>query len=118
MTPSSQWQRFQQYYFHDDSLGFSLDISRMNFDDAFFARMQPAIAGAFDAMAELEAGAIANPGEKRMVGHYWLRAPQLAPSPELTREITEPTPASVNSRRKSMMARSWEARAAPSATCC
>jgi glucose-6-phosphate isomerase len=33
-------------------------------------------------MAKLEKGAIANPDEKRMVGHYWLRAPQLAPTPK------------------------------------
>ena len=29
-------------------------------------------------MAALEKGAIANPDENRMVGHYWLRAPDLA----------------------------------------
>src|SRR5262249_1150618 len=39
------------------------------------------------AMAELERGAIANPDEKRMVGHYWLRAPELAPTPEIRSEI-------------------------------
>ena len=40
-------------------------------------------------MRELEAGAIANPTEKRMVGHYWLRDPALAPTPELRTEIEE-----------------------------
>src|SRR6185437_12056564 len=44
---------------------------------------------AFAAMAALEKGAIANPDEKRMVGHYWLRAPELAPQPELRKAITE-----------------------------
>jgi glucose-6-phosphate isomerase len=39
-------------------------------------------------MAALEAGAIANPSEKRMVGHYWLRAPQLAPTRDIADEIT------------------------------
>ena len=34
-------------------------------------------------MDALEKGAIANPDEKRMVGHYWLRAPELAPTPEI-----------------------------------
>lgn len=34
---------------------------------------------AMAAMAELERGAIANPSEGRQVGHYWLRAPELAP---------------------------------------
>jgi glucose-6-phosphate isomerase len=32
-------------------------------------------------MRELEAGALANPDEGRRVGHYWLRAPDLAPDP-------------------------------------
>ena len=38
----------------------------------------------FATMAALEKGAIANP--KRMVGHYWLRAPQLAPNPHKSKE--------------------------------
>jgi glucose-6-phosphate isomerase len=57
-----------------------LDISRMKFGDDFFAAMQTRAEAALDAMARLEAGGIANPDEKRMVGHYWLRAPQLAPA--------------------------------------
>ena len=48
----------------------------------------PKMEQAFAAMAALEMGAIANPDENRMVGHYWLRAPHLAPTPEITREIT------------------------------
>ncbi|HSY54314.1 MAG TPA: glucose-6-phosphate isomerase, partial [Opitutaceae bacterium] len=36
----------------------------------------------------LEQGVIANPDEKRMVGHYWLRAPQLAPTKEISSEIS------------------------------
>ena len=69
------------------NLGFSLDISRMKFPEDFFERMQPKIEKAFAAMRELEAGAIANPTENRMVGHYWLRNPALAPTPELRAEI-------------------------------
>ena len=34
---------------------------------------------AFTEMQALEKGAIANPDENRMVGHYWLRNPALAP---------------------------------------
>ena len=49
--------------------------------------MEPAVQTAFDDMAALERGAKANPDEKRMVGHYWLRAPDLAPSPEIAAEI-------------------------------
>jgi glucose-6-phosphate isomerase len=38
-------------------------------------------------MRELEEGAIANPDENRMVGHYWLRSPELAPSREIKAAI-------------------------------
>src|SRR5438874_11880432 len=51
--------------------------------------MQPKIDKAFGAMLELEAGAIANPTEKRMVGHYWLRNPALAPTPEIRKGIED-----------------------------
>ena len=44
-------------------------------DEAFFAAMEPRIQKAFADMDALEKGAIANPDEKRMVGHYWLRNP-------------------------------------------
>lgn len=35
-------------------------------------------------MAELESGAVSNADEERMVGHYWLRAPDRAPLPAIT----------------------------------
>ncbi len=44
---------------------------------------------AFTAMDALEAGAIANPDENRMVGHYWLRAPESAPDAAITDQITK-----------------------------
>jgi glucose-6-phosphate isomerase len=48
-----------------------------------------AFPAAFSGMAALEAGAVANPDEGRRVGHYWLRAPELAPEPELGKAIEE-----------------------------
>ncbi|HET9418332.1 MAG TPA: glucose-6-phosphate isomerase [Chthoniobacterales bacterium] len=89
MTTTSLWLRFQKYFLRYQHLGFSLDISRMNFPDDFFSRMQRKIDNAFAAMSELEAGAIANPDEQRMVGHYWLRNTKIAPSEELRREIEQ-----------------------------
>ncbi|MFL6542132.1 MAG: glucose-6-phosphate isomerase [Chthoniobacterales bacterium] len=89
MADDSLWQRFQKYFLEYADLGFSLDISRMRFADDFFERLQPRVEKAFAAMRDLESGAIANPDEQRMVGHYWLRNAQLAPSDELRREITE-----------------------------
>src|ERR1051325_10651186 len=54
------WLRFQKYYTEYPKLGLTLDLSRMNFPD-----------------------------EKRMVGHYWLRNPALAPKPSIRKEIEE-----------------------------
>ena len=61
----------------------------MKFPESFFEKMQPKIDKAFAAMRELESGAIANPTEKRMVGHYWLRNPRLAPTAEIRKEIED-----------------------------
>ena len=47
------------------------------------------ITRALNAMRALEAGAIANRDEKRMVGHYWLRNPALAPTTEIRTAIEE-----------------------------
>jgi glucose-6-phosphate isomerase len=87
MASSSLWQRFQRYFLEYPELGFSLDISRMKFPEEFFQKMRPQIQQAFASMRELESGAIANPTEKRMVGHYWLRNAALAPTPEIRAEI-------------------------------
>src|SRR5881392_1652315 len=87
MASSSLWQRFQRYFLEYRELGFSLDISRMKFPGNMFDEMRPQIEQAFAAMGQLEAGAIANPTEKRMVGHYWLRNPALAPTAEIRKEI-------------------------------
>jgi glucose-6-phosphate isomerase len=88
MNNQQLWQRYQNWLYFHQSLGLYLDVSRMRFDDEFLAIMQPKFTQAFQAMQELEAGAIANPDENRMVGHYWLRAPELAPA-ELRAEITD-----------------------------
>ncbi len=59
----------------------------MQCPDGFWEKMESPIQEAFQAMEALEKGAIANPDENRMVGHYWLRAPEIAPRPEITEEI-------------------------------
>ncbi|MDB6068125.1 MAG: pgi [Pedosphaera sp.] len=83
------WQRFQKYYTEIPALGLAIDLSRMNFSDDYFASMKTPIQKAFIAMAELEKGGIANPDEKRMVGHYWLRNPALAPTLTIRKEIED-----------------------------
>jgi glucose-6-phosphate isomerase len=84
---SSLWDRFQQYYVENAGLGVSLDVSRIRFTEEWLARMEERVQHAFSAMASLEKGAVANPDENRMVGHYWLRAPELAPTKELQDEV-------------------------------
>src|SRR5262245_39201269 len=87
MTSAQLWQRHQRYRCNVPALGMSLDASRMRFADDFIEKMTPAMKKAFAAMDDLEKGAIANPDEKRMVGHYWLRNPDLAPTPAIGAEI-------------------------------
>ncbi|MBR8839089.1 MAG: glucose-6-phosphate isomerase [Stigonema ocellatum SAG 48.90 = DSM 106950] len=89
MDVTALWQRYQKWLYFHEGLGFYLDISRMRFDDAFVEALQPKFEKAFADMVELEKGAIANPDENRMVGHYWLRNPSLAPKPELQKEIVD-----------------------------
>jgi len=84
------YERFRSYLIHDEELGLSLDLSRIDFPEGFLEAMEPKMARGFAAMADLEAGAIANPDEQRRVGHYWLRAPERAPEPAL-REAIEGT---------------------------
>ena len=83
------WTRFKKYFYQNADLGLALDISRIPFPDDFLASMEPRMQKAFADMKALEAGAIANPDEKRMVGHYWLRTPSSAPTPELRTDIVD-----------------------------
>jgi glucose-6-phosphate isomerase len=81
------WQRYQDWLYYHGGLELYVDVSRMRFDDAFVAAMQPKLEQAFADMTALENGAIANPDENRMVGHYWLRNADLAPDPALKQDI-------------------------------
>src|SRR6266478_4166248 len=87
MDAAELWKRYRQYLCRVDSLDLTLDISRMHFNDSFLASMELAMQHAFTNMDALEAGAIANPDEKRMVGHYWLRAPQLSPTKKFAADV-------------------------------
>jgi glucose-6-phosphate isomerase len=89
MNAANLWKRYQLYLCIAPSIDLTLDISRMHFDDGFLDHMEPAMRKAYEAMDALEKGAIANPDEKRMVGHYWLRAPERAPTPEIAKEIRD-----------------------------
>ncbi|MDI1432810.1 glucose-6-phosphate isomerase [Polyangium sorediatum] len=80
--------RFRAHLFHDERLGVWLDTSRVRWTADFLDGLEPRLQAAYEAMAALERGAIANADEGRMVGHYWLRAPELAPDPAIRDAIT------------------------------
>jgi glucose-6-phosphate isomerase len=80
---ASSFEAFRRDLLAFPALGFSLDLSRAPAPAGFADRLAPALAQAFADMAALEKGSVANPDEKRMVGHYWLRTPELAPDPAI-----------------------------------
>ncbi len=83
------WDRFKARCYSDQASGLCLDYSLMDYPDDYFKRMLPAIEKAFGDMEALEKGAIANPDENRMVGHYWLRAPELAPEESIQNAVKD-----------------------------
>jgi glucose-6-phosphate isomerase len=76
-------------YLAFEDADFWADFSFVDFTDGYLETMTAQVTQALASMNELEAGAIANPDENRMVGHYWLRAPERAPSEEITCAIQE-----------------------------
>jgi len=89
MTPLELWVKYKALLFDDPDLGVRLDVSRVGLDERALADREPSLRRALSAMEALEKGAIANPDEKRMVGHYWLRAPERAPSPEIAAAVRD-----------------------------
>lgn len=87
-TPTDDlWQRYR-----DGTLaaaGITLDLSRLDLPDRFLSSLEAEIARAVRFMSDVESGRIANVDEGRRVGHYWLRAPELAPLPEIRKAIEE-----------------------------
>lgn len=70
-------------------LELSVDLRWIRHEEAFIQSMETPMHRALQAMDELEKGALANPDEDRMVGHYWLRAPDRAPTPAIAAEIRQ-----------------------------
>ena len=89
MNPRDLWDRYRAGLIDLPELGFRLDCSRMDLPDTVFDTLSAAFEKAFDTMDALEAGERVNVDEDRAVGHYWLRAPQRAPRPELAESIRQ-----------------------------
>ncbi|CAM8946275.1 unnamed protein product [Rhodiola kirilowii] len=87
--PKALWKRYVDWQYQHKELGLYLDVSRIGFTDEFVEEMRPRFEKAFKHMVELERGAIANPDEGRMVGHYWLRNSKLAPTESLKKQIDQ-----------------------------
>ncbi|KAK9758276.1 hypothetical protein RND81_01G219900 [Saponaria officinalis] len=85
--PRALWARYVDWLYQHKELGLYLDVSRVGFSDEFVAEMEPKFVKAFGDMVDIEKGAIANPDEGRMVGHYWLRNSKLAPTSFLRNQI-------------------------------
>ncbi|KOX16373.1 hypothetical protein ADK67_40150 [Saccharothrix sp. NRRL B-16348] len=83
----TDWERYSACHFEDPNTGLAVDVSPAGITVDHLDGLAPSMARAFDAMAALERGSVVNPDEGRAVGHYWLRAPDLAPDPEVAAAI-------------------------------
>ena len=88
MDQAALYKRYKKHLVKCPGVGITLDVSRMGFADKDLREMEAPMRSAFDAMDRLEAGEVANPDENRMVGHYWLRKPELAPTDDITAALS------------------------------
>lgn len=66
----------------------SLDYAKSNFKSGFIEQSSDLTEKALLDMQKTEVGEIMNPTENRMVGHYWLRNPELAPNADISADIS------------------------------
>jgi glucose-6-phosphate isomerase len=86
MPTSTNPDRFARYVRFRSTLDdpfVELDLGHSKLEERDVDALRPSLDQALAAMKKIEQGAIANADEQRMVGHFWLRAPGLAPKPEL-----------------------------------
>lgn len=86
---SELWRGFCGSRWADPDLEATLDVSRVRPGRSADSPLAAALARALTTMAALEGGARANGDEDRMVGHYWLRAPGLAPTADIGAAIRQ-----------------------------
>ena len=79
------WLNFKENLYIDDTHCLMLDFSRMCLPQDFWPAITPRIKQAMAEMRLLEGGALDEQGN--MAGHFWLRAPELAPKPEIAADI-------------------------------
>ncbi|MEY4674696.1 MAG: glucose-6-phosphate isomerase [Planctomycetota bacterium] len=84
---SSRWSRYLASRSVLEDPFVELDWSDAGLGRTAIDRLRAPMQAAVAAMGRLEDGAIANPDEQRMVGHYWLRTPSLAPTEAIQSDI-------------------------------
>ncbi|MFT4840718.1 MAG: glucose-6-phosphate isomerase [Planctomycetota bacterium] len=87
MDTANRFARYLRFRSVLDDPFVELDLSHSALEESDVSALTPALTMALQAMQEVEAGSIANADEGRQVGHFWLRAPGLAPSEELEQAI-------------------------------
>lgn len=87
MSKSRSWREFKEGFLELPSVGASIDLSRTAVSRDVISSFEKRFQNVFSKMESLEQGEIFNPDENRMVGHYWLRNPALAPTPEIRTAI-------------------------------
>ena len=83
------FETFSAHLLRYPDLTFSLDTSLMDIPSTFYETMMERVTKAYTDLLALEDGNVVNPDEERMVGHYWLRNPELAPTDEIRSSITD-----------------------------
>ena len=79
MSDNPTWQEFSGNLLRYSDPDIWLDLSRMAVPAGYADEKAEEIKRAMDEMRRIEAGEKVNTDEDRMVGHYWLRTPSLAP---------------------------------------
>lgn len=83
----TNWKEFVKSYHNFAEVNVNLDLSHLILDNEFLQKITPLWERSYSHMIALEKGEVGNPDENRMVGHYWLRNPELAPDSEIKTEI-------------------------------
>ncbi len=81
------WIDFKENFYFDKQTEFSIDLGNIGISKNIKKEFEERFFHAFNDMDKLEKGEISNIDENRMVGHYWLRNPSLAPNVHIKEDI-------------------------------
>ncbi len=79
--------QFMENFYNFSSIDMQLDISKMDIPSSYFKSIGAKLEAAYEGIKKIESGEIMNVDEKRMVGHYWLRNHEIAPTADIKNEI-------------------------------